>query len=237
MRTKSPASGPSFQSTRRLASGLVVLGLTVVGTAAAAAPSPSLVTEPRLVGDVTWTATSGHTSAWSEVLEPPESASQVGLRGFNWSERSDRPCWIQAAFTALAGSGGIEAVVASCSYHPASRKSALRGGFDEVVTGVQVCLTDRSSSNRERMKGLRVWGRTVNPETGALGPINGPAEATRKHCNGNWSRRVNCPAGQVAAMATVHGFRYGYSNTSVKGISLGCREVAMRPASQPLPPL
>ena len=237
MRTKSPASGPSFQSTLRLASGLVVLGLTVVGTAAAAAPSPSLVLEPRLVGEVTWTATSGHTSPSSEVLEPSESASQLGIRGFAWSERSDRPCWIEATFTALAGSGYLKDVVATCSYHPASRKDALRGGFDEVVTGVAVCLTDRSSSTRERMKGLRVWGRTVNPETGALGPVNGPAEATRKHCKGKWSRRVNCPEGQVAAMATVYGLRFGDSTTSVKGISLGCRAVAMRPAAQPLPTL
>jgi hypothetical protein len=69
---------------------------------------------------------------------------------------------------------------------------------DEAVTGVQVCLNDRPSSSAERMKGVRLWGRTVDPQTAALGPTNGPSETKRKHCK-DWSPRVNCPTGQVAA--------------------------------------
>ena len=82
MRTNPSTSRPFFQSLRRVtsASALVVLGLMAAGTAAAAAPSPSLVMAPRLVGDVTWTATSGHTSMYSDVLAPPERASQFAIR-------------------------------------------------------------------------------------------------------------------------------------------------------------
>ena len=150
----------------------------------------------------------------------------------SWSERSDRPCWAAGGFTSIAANESSIDYAVGCTKHNASIKGVSRGELNEVVTGVQVCL----SSSDNRMKGIRIWGRTVDRETAALGPINGPAESTRKHCK-EWSSRVNCPSGQVAAEVKLFGLNPGVKSSSIKGISLGCREVAMRPAAQPLPQL
>lgn len=231
-RTPNPSLFRLFAARGRriaVAGGLTLLGVASTTTAVAAPATISPQLAPRFVGPVHWTRTSGNAHYISKVLEPSEAGSQYGATSFEWSERSDSPCWAHLRFLPLDGTlyAGKSARLNKCTKH---RQSVKKVRTDAVITGVQVCLTDKSSSSKNKLKGVRLWGRTVDPETAALGPTNGPAYAERKNC-AQWSRRVNCPTGEVAAKFKV----FGASDTSGKhmeGISLGCREVEMRPAMQ-----
>lgn len=214
-----------------VAGTLAVFGVAAAGTVIAAPAPIAAQLEPRMVGGVHWTATSGNTNSSSIVLQPSRDASLNAARQFEWSERSDSPCWAALSFSYLNSDGAgvlpLRAELSRCERHRASIKTVSRHAVNEVITGIEVCLTNKSSSSKNRLKGVRLWGRTVDPETGALGPINGPSHAQRKHCS-KWSGRVNCPAGQVAAKFKV----FGVSDSGgrhMQGISLGCRAVEMRP--------
>ena len=212
---------------RRIAAAgtMALLGIAIAGTAVAAPAtlSPQVELEPGVVGAVHWTATSGETSSRSTVLEAVGNADQFAAKGFEWTERSDSPCWAELRLAALANTDGQYKRYAKCAKRVSSRKIVSRAGANEVITGLQICLTDKKSSSQNRLKGVRLWGRTVDPETAELGPINGPSHAQRKHC-AQWSRRVNCPAGEVATKFRIFGSK------AMQGISLGCRAVGMRPA-------
>lgn len=232
-----PTPNPSLfhllaaQGRRIAAAGaLAIFGLASAGTAVAAPATIEVNLEPRLAGPVHWSATSGNTNYISTVLEPTLNASGYAARSFEWSERSDSPCWAKVGFTPLGDFDWISRRLNNCDEHRASIKRVSRGQANEAITGIEVCLTKKSSSSKDRLKGVRLWGRTIDPETGALGPVNGPAKAQRKRCR-KWSGRVNCPSGEVAGKFKIFS---GANDTRpyMQGISLGCRRVEMRPAMQ-----
>ncbi len=219
---------------RRIAAAgtLAVLGVALAGTAVAA-PTLSPQLAPRLTGAVTWTATSGNTNHYSSIIEPYQNASQYAARAFMWSERSDAPCWGEVLFVGVSDGTSQRARASSCTEHAASRRAVSRQEPTEVITGIQVCLTEKKSSYKDRLKGVRLWGRTVDPETAALGPINGPSQTVRKHC-AKWSSRVNCPSGQVAAKFKMFGISENHEGSKFTGVSLGCRAIEMKADLQPL---
>ena len=118
-----------------------------------------------------------------------------------------------------------------CKGSPGNEKWSERRGKNEYITKVQVCLTDKKDSTKNKIKGIRLWGRTLNVKEATLGAVNGPDEARHTNCK-KWSKKVACPDGQVATKIKVyfekynqgpyHEVDYGFA----KGIALGCREIA-----------
>lgn len=219
---------------RRIAAagGLMMLGLLSSGTAVAAPAQLTVKLEPRLVGPVHWTATSGETSALETILQPRENRSGYAAQLFSWTERSDSPCWAKLRFRPLGDDDFTSTTLENCDEHPASNRWVGRLGENEVITGIEICLTDKSSSALDRLKGVKLWGRAVNLKTGELGSVEGPSSAQRKRCKRK-GRRVFCPSGEVAAKFKVYS-QYNASRDDMQGISLGCRKIEMRPSKPKL---
>jgi hypothetical protein len=189
----------------------------------------------QLKGKTTWTAISGDTGNEDVVLG--RSANFHASYAITWWEDSDDPCKFELV-TKHMNRGGEDGPDAEwCSGSPGNSKSVFRGGPNEYITAIQVCRTDKNDETLNKIKGLKVWGRTIDKRTGSLGSETGPDADDHNHCK-VWENKVKCPDGQVASRIKVHYQRYwnsyidGWSSHGyAKGISLGCRKVV--PIEQP----
>lgn len=194
------------------------------GKPAPGQPDPSGV---KLEGDVIWTAASGDTAAKTANLGQDNDFQ--ALYAFTWWEDSDDPCKFDA-FTRHLNQEDNTKVDSTkfCNGSPGNDKTVIRRAKNEYVTAVQVCVTDKNESARDKIKGVRLWGRIVDPKTGVLGAENGPEEVTHTNCK-EWKAKVSCPAGTVASKLRVYSSRYSFSDVGVgKGLALGCRRVVRR---------
>lgn len=210
---------------------LVVTSLAVVAhatpPAGKPAPAPLEPSGVKLEGDVIWTAVSGDTADKAASLGQDNDFQ--ALYAFTRWEDSDDPCKFDA-FTRHLNQEDDTKVDSTkfCSGSPGNDKTVIRRAKNEYVTAVQVCATDKNESARDKVKGVRLWGRIVDPKTGVLGAENGPAEATHTNCK-EWKAKVSCPAGTVASKLKVYSSRYTWSDAGVgKGLALGCRRVVRK---------
>jgi hypothetical protein len=174
-----------------------------------------------LDGSVSWTAVSGDTGSESKVV-----GSDTDVRAaysIRWWEDSDDPCKFRV-YNRHINLGGIQEPEKSwCDGSPGNEKWAERRGANEYITALQVCLTDKKDSTKNKVKGLRVWGRTLT--AGTLGPENGPDEDKHTHCK-QWSNKVSCGTGKIATKIKVYYNEYQWSSHGfATGIALGCRDV------------
>lgn len=235
----------------RFVTGLSALAfVTVVGTSAdvaRATPAPGLLPAPtakpaptpapsepdpsgvKVDGDVLWTAVSGDTGPKSAILGQ-ESDFQA-LYTLTWWEDGDDPCKFDAITRHLNQADNKKVDTAKfCSGSPGNDKNVGRRGKNEYVTALQVCATDKKDSRRDKIKGVRFWGKVVDTKTGILGPDNGPEEVAHTNCK-EWKTKVACPAGMIASKIKVYSERYTLPNGMeteagfAKGLALGCRRV------------
>lgn len=185
---------------------------------------------PRFTGDTRWTAVSGHVS--STVRELGQQSNTHAIRSFSWFEKADRPCY----FTVVQSSEpfgldwsmppmdapGRKGVSVCENYNGQSQLEVARAG-GEGVSAIAICLNDKKVSDKERLKGIRLWGRRVDASTKQLTVENGPSEARRNNC-ADWQTKVSCNGDELVASVRLH---YGYdgNNGFVRGIQLGCRKV------------
>lgn len=174
-----------------------------------------------LDGSVTWSAVSGDTGSHSKII-----GSTTDVRAaysIRWYEHTDDPCKFRV-YNRHINLGGVKTPEKSwCSGSPGNEKWAERRGADEYITALQVCLTDKKDSTKNKVKGIRLWGRELT--AGTLGPENGPDEARHTNCK-KWSNKVSCPSGQIATKIKVHYNEYLWTtHGSAIGIALGCRDV------------
>jgi hypothetical protein len=229
MTNRATPVSPRLSSTRtRTALAASLLGL-LLGAPALAAPGPLTRPEPssRLTGPVSWTAVSGRTGADVDVIGGRNDFQ--ALYAIRWYEDSDEPCKFQASVRHVNTSDLQSRAVEFCGGSPGSDKYVSRPAPGEYITGIQVCLTDKPNTAKDKLKGIRLWGRTLDHRRATLGPENGPAERVRSHCE-EWSQRVSCPIGQVATKFKIFHSRdgahtYDAPHGFARGISLGCREV------------
>ncbi len=206
---------------------LATSSLATLALALAALATPSAdAAEAKSVlkGAVHWSAVSGDTGAKSETI-----GSDTDVRAaysVRWWEDADDPCKFRV-YNRHINRGGIKTPEASwCGRSPGNEKWAERRSEDEYITALQVCLTDKKDSTKNKIKGLRVWGRTLS--AGTLGPENGPDEDKHTHCK-KWSKKVSCGSGEIATQIKV--YYNDYTRTKggfATGISLGCRDVARK---------
>jgi len=174
-----------------------------------------------LDGAVIWSAVSGDTGPESEII-----GSDTDVRAaysIRWWEDADDPCKFRVYNRHINLDGYKTPEASWCSGSPGNEKWAERRGEDEYITALQVCLTDKKDSTRNKVKGLRVWGRELN--AGTLGPENGPDEDKHTHCK-QWSKKVSCGSGKIATKIKVYYNTYQWNKAGwATGIALGCRDV------------
>ena len=174
-----------------------------------------------LDGSVSWTAVSGDTGAESKIVG--SSTDVRAAYSIKWYEDADAPCKFRV-YNRHLNLGGVKTPEASwCGGSPGNEKWAERRGADEYISALQVCLTDKKDSTKNKVKGIRVWGKTLT--AGSLGPENGPDEAKHTNCK-QWSNKVSCSSGKIATKIKVYYNEYQWTtHGSATGISLGCRDV------------
>ncbi len=174
-----------------------------------------------LDGAVSWTAVSGDTGAKSRIVG--SSTDVRAAYSIRWYEDADDPCKFRVYNRHLNLDGVKTPETSWCGGSPGNEKWAERRGANEYITALQVCLTDKKDSTKNKVKGLRVWGKTLT--AGNLGPENGPDEAKHTNCK-KWSSKVSCPSGKIATKIKVHYNEYQWTTHGfATGISLGCRDV------------
>ena len=202
-----------------LATSVCVLTLTVGALASSSVVASS--GKSVLDGGVTWTAVSGDTGPETKVVG--SSTDVRAAHGIRWWEHSDDPCKFRV-YNRHINNGGIETPEKEwCGGGTGNEKWAERRGADEYITALQVCTTDKKDSTKNKIKGIRVWGRTLS--AGTLGPENGPDEDKHTNCK-KWKSKVSCPSGQIATKIKVYYNEHAWSSHGpATGISLGCRDV------------
>jgi hypothetical protein len=93
-------------------------------------------------------------------------------------------------------------------------------GTDTYIRGIQVCTNNSGT----RVKGVKLYGATLNRSTGALTNVATPKAFDRPNCNGNWKVAQYCPAGEIATKIRVS-YDDRYANREINGLALTCREV------------
>lgn len=195
---------------------------TAIAIATLVAPSvDASAGKSVLDGSVHWTAVSGDTGAESKIIG--SSTDVRAAYSIRWYENRDDPCKFRV-YNRHINLDGVKTPEASwCDGSPGNDKWAERRGTDEYISALQVCLTDKKDSTKNKVKGLRVWGRILT--AGTLGPENGPDESRHTNCK-QWSNKVSCPSGQIATKIKVYYNTYQWrSYGPATGIALGCRDV------------
>ncbi len=184
-------------------------------------PADASAGKSVLDGSVSWTSVSGDTGAESKIIG--SSTDVRAAYSIRWYEHSDDPCKFRV-YNRHINLDGVKTPEKSwCSGSPGDEKWAERRGANEYITGLQVCLTDKNDSTKNKVKGIRVWGKELT--AGSLGPENGPDEAKHTNCK-KWSNKVSCGSGKIATKIKVYYNEYQWSSHGfATGISLGCRDV------------
>lgn len=177
----------------------------------------------RPVGARTVTAVTG-LAGFSSELVPAAGAGNVALNGIRWGEDSDRPCDVRALFrdiATLADGGSLRALRNPCA--DGNRKVVAFSGRN-FIYAVQACTTDKRDTAKDRLKGLRVWARSVEPGMPAARVTDQPSPMEARHVNcAQWHARVQCPAGQVAIGLRAHS--QGTERGTMSGFSLVCSAI------------
>jgi hypothetical protein len=146
-----------------------------------------------------------------------------GLHTIHMWENNNNPCSLQAVSRHLNTYKTRSSKWNVCSGNEnAKRTVSFSGtGTDTYITGLRVCLSNRDKLGNHgvaAVKGLEVWGKTLNRGTGALVDA-GTQKWQRPNCS-SWSNTVQCPAGRVASKVNIH-----YQHKRATGLELECRKV------------
>ena len=203
---------------RGLAGTLGILSaLTLLATDARAADKVL-----RFTGDTAKTLTSGSDGKWSLYLACPQDTPSA-LTGIEFGERADEPNFVKINCRRIGswvssmpnegwkklGGGGDEP----------TQTRAANLGFELYVTRVQVWTNSASESAKRKIKGLKVSGRKINPDTGKTGPDIDSEDFMLPNASLPGDART-CPTDHVAV-----GVRVEYGSNGASGISLTCRKM------------
>lgn len=219
----------------------------LLAVALAALPAPASAENFRIATPANRTVPSGSGSSF-DVLKT--SGDEV-VYGIQWSERSDQPCWFKVFTARLTGTTGSDAsktyqwskharslsTGGGCTEHDSSRAEVFWQGEEpwrpapewtktggvHGVKAVEVCNSKERDSNKERLKGIRLHYTYVRGDGRLTSDVPvGAVKYERPNCNGNWARKVSCPAGQVASALLIYKCSGGGSYNPACGIALEC---------------
>ncbi len=90
------------------------------------------------------------------------------------------------------------------------------------VSTIQVCTDKKKASRDERLKGVKIWARKVDYDSGSVSSSDDFEWEQRTHCKNNWQNKVECPKGTVANGLTVEVGQNGKAANAFRGIALQC---------------
>lgn len=142
-----------------------------------------------------------------------------------WAEKNDRPCWWRTHSARLVGTKStiMESGATTISEFDYEYKTDtfdtctggpnmgsvkdlwfekpgvtwIHNGMPRFITRLRVCNSEKSSSDKERVKGLAIDGRTLT-EVGTFGPLVGEKSEERPNCVKPWREWSTCPANTAA---------------------------------------
>ncbi|MBV1858759.1 MAG: hypothetical protein KUG77_10135 [Nannocystaceae bacterium] len=202
---------------------------------AVAAPTLTPIeTHTELRGPTTWSQVSGYTGPRVNQLGARHRKRALGT--IRWWEDSDEPCkfWVTGKDVTGNGTGLGNAKRANfqtefCRGNTNGDQLVVGAHTEhEFLTGLQVCVTDKNNTYKNKLKGIRVFSRMYDQSQGTLSGENDPVERKLKHCK-KWSQKVSCPAGKVVTQIKLYSRltsddgdeEHGYA----RGIAIGCREI------------
>jgi hypothetical protein len=122
-----------------------------------------------------------------------------------------------------------------------NRKEVSAIANDKFLYKLNACTTDKRKSSDGKLKGIRIWVRTLTykdyKEGRAPELIDEPTPQEAYHTNcAKWHTPVACDPGEVAARLRVHHNDVGHRDW-VTGLSLICKKVALKqpPPKKPMP--
>lgn len=206
------------------------------GTFAAVGALPASAQTLILADDAAMTPVSGRAGAQTFI-----GFSDTGraVSGVVWWEDGDEPCKVETAridlnsgdinrpetrLDGLTNVGSVKLGKKPCT-SPGNRKGAGFFGTTNFIYKLQVCTTDKNNTAKNKLKGIRIWPRTIASRS-PLRLTDGKTkeEAMHSHCR-DWHQTVACPAGKIASRLRVH---HDNSETKVIGLALECRTLRLR---------
>ena len=191
---------------------ITLLAITIIPATAFAAD-----TEVKFSGSTHTTAVSGYSNKKTTVND----GTWFGIQGISFWEYGDYSCRVETNadhFNKVSTrKREFNARGKDCSK---SKKQVLFNGKDDYVYKIQVCTTDKKDASKNKLKGIRIWARTINRgSTVTLTNQSAKLEAKRTNCK-KWHKAVSCPSGQVANAVKAH-----YDGINITGLALDCRQV------------
>jgi hypothetical protein len=201
-----------------MAMKLIAMATLTLAATTSIAAAQTLSTEP--VDDRDVTKLSG--TAGTERLAMFAGERGV-MRGIEWSEQQDDPCWLRIVGVQYVGGEKREVsrlYKEGCDKPEYGMKVVALSGADatstRLIRGIQVC-TNKSGLT---MKGLRIWPIRLDLETGKLSDDGSPPVARERNRCKTWHAKRFCPSGQVATGVVLQ-----TRGRTIKGAGLQCSKV------------
>ncbi len=198
---------------RSLGIATALLGLVVFAGLAWAAGSAFMT------GGGVWTEVSGIDHVFTRDYAP--NSSKEGLHGFTVTESADDPYSVELHMLKLCSQDCPRRESNHLRFdHPGAltfQDWTVKADEDRFVTAVQVCFNGKEDPTKKKIKGLRVWGASIDPE-GKLLYESKYHEKQLNNCT-EWRNKVSCPDGKVATGARAH---FVSDRTGFSGLALWC---------------
>lgn len=146
-----------------------------------------------------------------------------GVYGISIGEVTNVPCDARVMTRHINnGNQQVRSLDRSCDPNQGAFRTVEFTNQNRYVRGVQVC----QQQSNGRIKGLRILGGDIDPNTGELTIVNNTQEFSRPNCNDNWRPARTCPVGKIASRVIFHSNATGvWSYFSLTGVQLECRSV------------
>ncbi|MCG8467844.1 MAG: hypothetical protein MJB57_06475 [Gemmatimonadetes bacterium] len=93
-------------------------------------------------------------------------------------------------------------------------------GADRYIVALQVCTNDRNDPEKRRIKGLRLWGATLNPN-GTINRTGGVRHDELPNCR-DWATKRSCLGDRRVAVGVIVHWN---ADHAFSGIELRCGEL------------
>lgn len=176
--------------------------------------------------DATWTSVSGYAAGYKTL---GASGGYRGLYRIKWWEDRDDPCKLELStrhfntFDTNKPSVLLDSTYTHVGHQPCSSpgnaKTVSLSGNTNWIYKVQVCTTDKNDTSKNKLKGLRIWARSIDRSPLSLTTQAAAEEIIHTNCN-KWHASVVCPAGKIASRLRIY---HDAAEENIRGLALECR--------------
>jgi CubicO group peptidase (beta-lactamase class C family) len=203
--------------------------LITLSLCAAIAASPagvhgaSTFREIRTTGATTDTTISGFDAGHRTPKQPGDSAILAGLE---LDETGDKPCLIVSHWWRFTNADDPQEFTTEfdiCGHKVDGDKSIVFADARANKVGVRAIQVCNNGSNNHRLKGVKIFGATIDKNSSGKVESNGTSESfERTNCNPPWKATRECPDNQIAV-----GLLIEHSDDEITGLGLRCAPVVV----------